>query len=769
MSESDLRWASTRRKFAIALLIFSAACRPTLPAQTPDVKATPPRIANLHAFARLYGVVRWFHPSDAAAAIDWNQFAIDGARRMIDAPDIAARRSRLIELFAPIAPTVHIAAAGEAFPDEPALRHATEAGLDLVAWEHKGYGDSTVTDVYASKRRHRDRIVPVEGFPYGALWQAVDATPYRGAQVRLRGKLRTATPARGQLWIRVDRPGSVGFFDNMNDRPVASRSWEAVELTGAVDTDATRIVFGMAMSGTGTVWYDDIDLAVQNADGEWRSIEIKDPGFESRSPLTNWNPGLARPSGDTLDGWDVSVDPDRPASGAVALRMAPATRVASEELFADAPRPGETVDIDLGDGLRARVPLTLYSKDGQTIGDDHAHARRSQTDATQSALHGFDVVSGVADIVVAWNVLEHFWPYWDVVNVDWLAELDVALRDALDDLSLDDHIATLQRLSAAAPDGHARVACPGRARRARPPFIVDIVEGHLVVTASADPAVVPGDMLISADGRPATAQLADDEALASGSQQFRRVRARVQFGSGPIGSVLALRILRSGVERNVMVARSGKAVQEFSHPAIEQLSDGTYYVDLVRASMGDIDAVMKRLASAPAVVFDVRGHPNGNHRILSHLLARPDDSKTWLAIPHVIRPDHLPTSVSGWETEGWELPVLEPHIGGRVAFLISPDTASYGESVMGLVEYYHLGAIIGSTTAGANGNIAQIAEPTGCSSVFTGLRVTKSDGSQFHLVGIKPTIPASRTIAGVAAGRDEVLEKALAYVRDDGK
>jgi hypothetical protein len=45
------------------------------------------------------------------------------------------------------------------------------------------------------------------------------------------------------------------------------------------------------------------------------------------------------------------------------------------------------------------------------------------------------------------------------------------------------------------------------------------------------------------------------------------------------------------------------------------------------------------------------------------------------------------------------------------------------------------------------------------------MRVTKHDGSRQHLIGIQPTIPASRTIAGVIAGRDEVVEKALAYVR----
>jgi hypothetical protein len=85
---------------------------------------------------------------------------------------------------------------------------------------------------------------------------------------------------------------------------------------------------------------------------------------------------------------------------------------------------------------------------------------------------------------------------------------------------------------------------------------------------------------------------------------------------------------------------------------------------------------------------------------------------------------------------------------------------------MGFVEHNHLGEIVGSATAGTNGNIAQIAEPTGCFSVFSGLRVTKHDGSRFHLIGVQSTIPVSRTVAGVTAGRDEVLERALAYIRE---
>jgi C-terminal processing protease CtpA/Prc len=88
---------------------------------------------------------------------------------------------------------------------------------------------------------------------------------------------------------------------------------------------------------------------------------------------------------------------------------------------------------------------------------------------------------------------------------------------------------------------------------------------------------------------------------------------------------------------------------------------------------------------------------------------------------------------------------------------------------MSFVEHYRLGEIVGSPTAGTNGNLSEITAPSGCRTTFSGLRVTKHDGSRLHLIGIQPTIPASRTIAGVVAGRDEVLERALAYVRDSSR
>src|SRR6202012_4825561 len=100
------------------------------------------------------------------------------------------------------------------------------------------------------------------------------------------------------------------------------------------------------------------ELAVQAKDGAWTPIAIEDGGFEATDPLAHWQPGVrrhGRPA--SIAGWNATLDTANPASGKTPLRVEPAMRVLSQELFTGAPAPGETVELPLGDGLRARVPI----------------------------------------------------------------------------------------------------------------------------------------------------------------------------------------------------------------------------------------------------------------------------------------------------------------------------------------------------------------------------------------------------------------------------
>ena len=161
------------------------------------------------------------------------------------------------------------------------------------------------------------------------------------------------------------------------------------------------------------------------------------------------------------------------------------------------------------------------------------------------------------------------------------------------------------------------------------------------------------------------------------------------------------------------------------------------------------------------IVFDLRGY----RRIatyLNHLTREPITSAHWL-IPLPTRPEQ-----PGMRFEPgtrWDMRPAEPYTAARRAFLTGGGAISFAESVMGIVEAYKLAEIVGSTTAGTNGNINVIPLPAGMRMVFTGMKVLKHDGSRHHGVGIPPTVPVARTRRGAAEGVDEVLRRGIDVIK----
>ena len=56
--------------------------------------------------------------------------------------------------------------------------------------------------------------------------------------------------------------------------------------------------------------------------------------------------------------------------------------------------------------------------------------------------------------------------------------------------------------------------------------------------------------------------------------------------------------------------------------------------------------------------------------------------------------------------------------------------------------------------------------PGGIDIFFTGQEVRHADGRQLQRVGIQPHVLVAPTIAGIRAGRDEVLEKGIEVLRE---
>jgi hypothetical protein len=77
--------------------------------------------------------------------------------------------------------------------------------------------------------------------------------------------------------------------------------------------------------------------------------------------------------------------------------------------------------------------------------------------------------------------------------------------------------------------------------------------------------------------------------------------------------------------------------------------------------------------------------------------------------------------------------------------------------------------VIGSTTAGADGNVSRLSLPGGINSMISGIGVYYPDGRETQRIGIVPDIEVRPTIKGIQDGRDELLEKAIAIIEDNKK
>jgi C-terminal processing protease CtpA/Prc len=296
------------------------------------------------------------------------------------------------------------------------------------------------------------------------------------------------------------------------------------------------------------------------------------------------------------------------------------------------------------------------------------------------------------------------------------------------------------------------------------PIRLASIEGRIVIAASDAAEAAAGAVVSAIDGVPAATRLADAMALTSGTTQWKQSRALQEIATCRKGSVVTLSVDAGGGARDVSLSCAAIRLPAERRPVpIAELSPGIWYVDLTRANLAQVQPMIGRLARATGVVFDVRGYPtDAGARILPHLMEAPEQDR-WMHVAKLVGPFG---QAAGWQSVGWNLKPVSPRFAGRIVFMTDGGAISYAESVMGYVGDRRLGTIVGSPTAGTNGNVAVFDVPGGFRIAFTGMKVTRHDGrSAHHLVGVRPDIPVEPTLASLRAGRDAVLERAVEAAR----
>lgn len=428
------------------------------------------------------------------------------------------------------------------------------------------------------------------------------------------------------------------------------------------------------------------------------------------------------------------------------------------------PDPAQPIQVPLDGGVTITVPLALYTS--ETVIPDSmrmVHPARARERYSPS-----DRATRLADVVLAWSLFQQFYPYFDVVHTDWPLALTTALRSAATDRDVVELRSTLRRLVAALHDGHGNVI-RATGPVATPDVHLGWAEGQIVVTAPGDSGAARGlrlgDVVLAIDGQHAAGVLANASTMVSGAtQQWVRTQALANLLWGQPGSAVTLTVRNTDVtRRDVSLSRVAQRQANEKRPEkVAELSPGVMYVDLDRITDADFTAAMPHLQDARGIVFDMRGYPRqvDTEVILAHMTDTTIHSAHF-RVPVLTMPDQREI---GYVDGQWTITPLAPRLHARIAFLSGGGAISYAESTLGVVEAYRLADIVGEPSAGTNGNVNPFQLPGGYTVWWTGMRVVKRDGSPHHGVGILPTVPVSPTIAGIRAGRDEVLQAAVELV-----
>lgn len=707
---------------------------------------------NLAAFGRLLAYVRFFHPSDEAASADWNRVAAAGIGAIEKAPDPASLARTLEGFFRPLAPTVRVFPTGER-PEIPAALRQPAART--VAWRHFGGKLDG-----PAKPFHSERIDSLTR-PFGTLAQAVSPGDLKGRRVRLRAWVRTEMKAGGtlQLGLRVDLPGGrPGFLDNMADRPLGTTDWRMVVIEGDVAPEAERIAVLAVLTGEGRVWLDEVSLEPVQGKG---ASPLANPGFDEGE------------TGSEPPGWYFPYEESIRAGYHLELRRGEACRKGGcAEIFSDgiaAPprfsRPEEPLEVNLGGGVSALVPTALWADASGTLprpGTAPPPGWRSVDPAPDTR------DNRLAALLLAWGALAHFHPTLDIPADDWAGALRAALPEAAAASDREAYRRAVLRLLARVDDpiaGDFTHRDDESLSFSWLPVDWDWIEGRLVITGVAPgiPDVRAGDVVLEVDGKPAAEALAGMEALTSAATpSARRWLALSYLNWGVPGTSVRLRLERSEASTvTLRRERSGNRPIDTPLPPVAEPRRGIVYVDLRRIDDAEFERQLPRLAAAKGVIFDLRGFTRVSTILLSHLTERTVDTLTW-QVPVFQRPDRQ--GVDLFVSSVTRIAPRPPRITGRLAFLADARTYRESERQLETIEAYRWGEIVGATTGGnvANPNWSNL--PGGWTVAWTGRRARKHDGTLLDGAGIRPTVPAVRTLQGIAEGRDEVIERAVEVV-----
>jgi C-terminal processing protease CtpA/Prc len=386
-----------------------------------------------------------------------------------------------------------------------------------------------------------------------------------------------------------------------------------------------------------------------------------------------------------------------------------------------------------------------------------------------------------------WNAIHFFSPYKEGLDHPWDPVLDQyipIMLNADDSLS---YMLAVRSLASETQDCHGFVANNRPATPARkfygawPPVQLGFVRHRIYITefardSSQDLSTLRlGDEVTHIDGKPIAAHAATWRHYLPASNENTYERDLSNYlPVGPLNSNVSFTIRRGTQTFKITLRRNGRwnlsrGILDFNrkHPTIELLSGNIGYINMGNLRGAQVDSVMKAFSQTKAIIFDIRNYPQGTAWAIAPKLTDSIRKAVLFDKPFV---DY--NYLTGGEDQSTlksaftVLPGDGTRYKGKIVLLCDRTTQSQAEYSIMMFQGAAKCTVIGSQTAGADGNVTDVVLPGGYAVSFSGLGIYYPDGTPTQRRGIKVDIQSEPTIEGLIKQKDEVLDRALQFLRE---
>lgn len=377
-----------------------------------------------------------------------------------------------------------------------------------------------------------------------------------------------------------------------------------------------------------------------------------------------------------------------------------------------------------------------------------------------------------------WNMIEYFFPYKHLTDMPWSAVMKKYMEPLITAKNELEFEMTSLQLIGEVKDTHANLwSGDNKIQEWKgtyyPPFHVRYIENKAVVTDYYNPELQTvsklkvGDIIKEINGKPIDQITEERIKLYPGSNRAAQLRDIGEELLRSQDSSITVTYESEGVVNKHQLKLYGDKElnryrwyrKEPNEKSYRWLDQDIGYITLKNIKENDIEPIKNKFLNAKAIVIDIRNYPSFfvPFELGNFFVNRPTSfarfSRANKNMPGEFILDKRVTILPG-----------KSRFQGKLIVLVNELSQSQSEYTAMAFRASPNCTIIGSTTAGADGNVSRIGLPGAMGSMISGIGVHYPDGSETQRIGIVPDVEIKPTIEGIKNGRDELLEKAIELI-----